>query len=734
MPQSGVRVMNRLSMLIQHLKRGFKWPVTRNQAPPAKTRRHGIFLVLARSVWIAAAVLTIIFVVVSIPLTFAHLQTKCTSGACLLTPTSLQQLAGMGLSVGFFAAYLIAVDLLFVVVSFAVGGVIFWRRWGKSNEYLALFVALTLVTFGTMAFLGPHETFAGSASLWRWLFVFVVFFGNTSSILFFYLFPDGRFVPRWMSVLAVVLLVLQVHSFFFADVLFLRWLTVLDPLENIFFLASIVFAQVYRYWRVSNPVQRQQTKWVVFGVAAAVVGFLGQQLVFPLLGLPSVMLVLVGQTVSNLALLCIPLSIGIAILRYRLWDINLLINRTLVYGILTISVVVIYVLVVGSLGILFQTTGNLLISLVATSLVAVLFQPLRHRLQQAVNHLTYGDRDDPYKVISRLGQRVEETLTPEAVLPTIVETVAQALKLPYAAITVKQGESFTIAASYSPSGKTEDNFSPLQRLPLAYQAEQVGELVLAPRTGGATFSTADRRLLEDLAHQIGVAVHAVSLTADLHHLTVDLQHSRERLVIAREEERRRLRRDLHDGIGPTLASLFQRLDTARRLVPHDPDAAIVLLDALKGQVKATIADIRRVVYALRPPVLDELGLVSAIREHAAYPQASNGLHIAIEAPEEMPLLPAAVEVAAYRIVLEALTNVERHAHAHTCLVRLELIEVGVLRLDITDDGSGLPEHSRMGVGLTSMRERAAELGGECNITSEPTQGTHVWVRLPLSKE
>src|SRR5947209_3551776 len=726
--------MNRLFLPIQRLKQSFKGSVTRNQSSPADIHLRGIFLVLARTLWIAAAVLTVIFVVVSIPLTFVQLQTVCTSGACLLTSANVRQLAGMGLSVGFFAAYIIAVELLFVVVSFAVGGVIFWRMWGKSNEYLALFVALTLVTFGTMAFLGPNETFAGSASLWRWLFVFVVFFGNTSSILFFYLFPDGRFVPRWMSVLAFVLVVLQVHSFFFPDVLFLRWLNLPGPTENIFFLASIVFAQVYRYWRVSNPLQRQQTKWVVFGVAAAVVGFLGQQLVFPLPVLPSVMLVLVGQTVSNLALLCIPLSIGIAILRYRLWEINILINRTLVYGILTISVVAIYVLVVGSLGALFQAGGNLLISLVATGLVAVLFQPLRHRLQHTVNRLIYGERDDPYRVISRLGQRVEGTLAPDAVLPTIVETVAQALKLPYAAITVKQEKTFAIAASYGKTGNPEDDRSQLLRLPLVSQTEQVGELVLAPRAAGETFTSADQRLLKDLAHQIGVAVHAVQLTADLQRLTVDLQHSRERLVVAREEERRRLRRDLHDGIGPTLASLFQRLDTVRHLVSRDPDAAVLLVEALKGQVKATIADIRRVVYALRPPVLDELGLISALREHTGYAQESNGPRIVIEAPEAMPPLPAAVEVAAYRIILEALTNVERHAHAHTCLVQLDLPEAGALCLDITDDGRGLSAHSTAGVGLTSIRERAAELGGACKITAEPTGGTRVWVRLPLAKE
>jgi signal transduction histidine kinase len=552
--------------------------------------------------------------------------------------------------------------------------------------------------------------------------------------LIFYLFPDGRFVPRWTVLPAFVLMVLFGCLIFFPSLPFSKWLISSSTAWLAGFLVIGLFSQLSRYWRVSSSTQRQQTKWVVFGLTVSVVGYEGTLLVLPVLGLPHVIFALIAVTCICVSLLLVPLSIGIAILRNRLWDINLIINRTLVYGALTACVIGIYVLVVGALSTLFQASSNLLISLLATGVVAVLFQPLRSRLQYAVNRLTYGERDDPYRVISRLGQRVEGTLASAAVLPTIVETVAQALKLPYAAITVKQEETFTNAAYYSASGKPEDDSSELLRLPLVYQTEQVGELVLAPRAVGETFTAADQRLLQDLAHQIGVAVHAVQLTADLQRLTVDLQHSRERLVIAREEERCRLRRDLHDGIGPTLASLSQRLDTARRLVPRDPDAAVALLDALKGQVKATIADIRRVVYALRPPVLDEFGLVSALREHLTYAQGTNGLRISIEAPEDMPPLPAAVEVAAYRIVLEAMTNVERHAHAHTCLVRLELPEAGALCLDITDDGSGLPEHTRGGVGMTSMRERAAELGGECKITSDPTRGTRVWVRLPLSKE
>ncbi|MBV9258719.1 MAG: sensor histidine kinase, partial [Ktedonobacteraceae bacterium] len=186
-----------------------------------------------------------------------------------------------------------------------------------------------------------------------------------------------------------------------------------------------------------------------------------------------------------------------------------------------------------------------------------------------------------------------------------------------------------------------------------------------------------------------------------------------------------------DGVGPTLASLSQRIDTACHLVSRDPDAAIVQLRNLKAQIKSTIGDIRRVVYALRPPVLDELGLVSAIREHVLQLQEANSLHISIEAPADVPLLPAAVEVAAYRIILEALTNVERHAHAQRCLVRLELVDEQYLGISIADDGRGLPDDYRAGVGITSMRERVAELGGEFTISAKPGGGTHVQVRFPL---
>jgi two-component system NarL family sensor kinase len=426
--------------------------------------------------------------------------------------------------------------------------------------------------------------------------------------------------------------------------------------------------------------------------------------------------------VAVFSLLVVPVITYIAIVRYHLYDIDVVINRTLVYGSLTTCVVGIYVLAVVALGALFQTQGNLVVSLLATGVVAVFFQPLRSRLQRSVNRLMYGERDDPYAVISRLGRRLEATLAPDAVLSTIVKTIREALKLPFTAIALpRDGEGFEVVAT---SGE-QSPADPLV-LPLSYGGESVGELLLAPRAPGEGFSAADRRLLIDLAHQAGVAVHGVRVMADL-------QRSRERLVLAREEERRRLRRDLHDELAPTLAALGLSAATVGELIPTDPKDAAFANEKLQAAIRATVGEIRRLVYDLRPPALDELGLIEAIRERASrYGVGVEGFRATVEAPDELPPLPAAVEVAAYRIVQEALMNVYRHARASSCTVRLACTDSPsrALTIEVTDDGVGLPERPQGGVGLHSMRERAAELGGECEIARSRPSGTRVFARLP----
>lgn len=239
-------------------------------------------------------------------------------------------------------------------------------------------------------------------------------------------------------------------------------------------------------------------------------------------------------------------------------------------------------------------------------------------------------------------------------------------------------------------------------------------------------------LFSDLARQAGVAAQAVQLTAEL-------QYSRERLVAAREEERRRLRRDLHDGVGPLLAGVVLQLGAAKSLLSRDPDAVSSLLDMLRGETQDAIAGIRRIAYDLRPPALDNLGLVGALREQAAHFTSQAGddpsaesLTVTVDAPEWLPALPAAVEVAGFRITSEAVANVARHAGARTCRVRLTVGDEA-LEVEIRDDGRGLPQPLRAGVGVTSMRDRSVELGGTLTIESAPDGGTCVRSRLPIAE-
>jgi signal transduction histidine kinase len=482
---------------------------------------------------------------------------------------------------------------------------------------------------------------------------------------------------------------------------------------------------ILRFRRSGRGV-RQQIKWLALAIVVVGLTYLGTIAATLLLAPdsqaaggvePAWLLLMQSAVLMSYAL--VPVAVGVAVLRYRLFDVDVIINRALVYGTLTVSVVALYVFVVGYLGALFRVGGNLAISLVATGLVAVLFAPLRDRLQRAVDRLMYGERDEPYAVISRLGRRLETTLAPDAVLPTIVETLKETLRLPYAAIALAEGaDASEIAAS---AGRPVED--PLH-WPLVYQNERVGELLLGPRAGEDGFSAADRRLLSDLALQAGVAAHAVRLNADL-------QRSRERLVTAREEERRRLRRDLHDGLGSQLAGLNVQAGVLRRLIPADPDAADELAAELRTELQAAIADIRRLVYELRPPALDDLGLAEALNQLADRYETGEGLRVEIRETATVPSLPAAVEVAVYRITQEALTNVARHARARSCVVRLTVSDE--VRLEILDDGDGMPEGHTTGVGLVSMRERAEELGGACAVGRTPGGGTRVSVTLPMTE-
>jgi len=659
--------------------------------------------------------LVVVLFIASIPIYVAFLQTLTTGvvvdlNSGQLTQQGVRVLHALGLSVNFYVIYHIALNAIFMLGFLTVGGLLFWR---KADDPMALLASFVLIT-APFSILFQLNTFPPA---WSFLIHGIDFGSGISLSLFFYLFPSGRFVPSWTRWFMIGWVIHEGITDFLPFPTFSLFSNVL------FFalLASLIAVQVYRYRRVSTSIEHQQTRWVVFGCIVAIVGFLGVIIpgtFFPSFFQPGTPAYFIGATAIPFFLLCIPLSIGIAILRFHLWDIDLIINRTLVYGGLSACVVGIYILVVGYLGTLFRATGNLFIALVATGLIAILFQPLRERLQRGINRLMYGERDEPYAVVTRLSQRLAVALAPDAVLPTIVETVAQALKLPYAALLLKREQAFVVVAS---CGQLCEN--PLI-LPLIYQAETIGQLHLAPRTPGEAFSPADKRLLDELARHAGLAAHAVRLTSDL-------QHAREHLVTAREEERRRLRRDLHDGLGSALTSVMFKLDATDELLERDTVRARALLTDVRSQTQASITDIRRLVYNLRPPILDEWGLIAALREYVAQ-YALQKVQVSLESPESFPPLPAAVEVAVYRIVLEALANVIKHAQATACSIRLALL-AEALTVEVQDNGRGRPAVSHAGVGITTMYERAAELGGTCIVEDAQPSGTRVYAHFPLPR-
>jgi signal transduction histidine kinase len=491
-------------------------------------------------------------------------------------------------------------------------------------------------------------------------------------------------------------------------------------LPALFTYPVLIFAVLGgQYLRSDSQAARRRLRWLAATLGAGAVGYLAIWAIPTLVTGSS----LLPDRYHTLAFLPVPIAVALAVLRHRALDIEVVLSRSLVYGALSAGVVGAYIAVVASLSLLFPPMAQMWQQAVAAAAVAVLVQPLRGRVQGLVNRRMFGYTDDPYRVVSRLASRLENTHTPGAMLPGIVETVANALRLPFVAIEIQaKGRAEVAASTGTPSGDRHE-------LPLTYQGERVGTLVVG---GRAVLRTRDRLALADVARHAGAAVHTAMLTRDL-------RRSRDRLVRAREEERRRILHELHDGVGPTLAAIALGLDASRRGISPDSTTG-VLLGRLRDELHGAIAEIRRLAAGLRPPVLDQIGLVPAIRQYAGalasrsaqVDGTDEGVTIMLEVPTIMPRLPSSVDVAAYRIVCEALTNVSRHSYARSCAVRLWLDDD--LHIEIVDDGIGLPGHTFGGVGLASMRERAAELGGDCLVAAEADGGTRVLATLPLPKE
>ncbi len=430
----------------------------------------------------------------------------------------------------------------------------------------------------------------------------------------------------------------------------------------------------------------------------------------------------VSPAVAAVAVFFFPLALGVAMLRHRLFDGDRLLNRTLVYAVLTIGVAGIFGLTVGLASSALGGSGTG--AVVAAVIIALGVSPARNIVQRGVDRLLYGERRDPYAALTRLGDQLSETIAADAVLTVIAGTVRTALRLPYVAV--------TLSGDAEPSAHDGEPTANVAELPLRSAGLEVGKLTIGLRDKQRFIDPGDERLLQVFAQQAGAAADGVRLTRDL-------RRSRDDLLVARDEERHRIQRDLHDGLGPTLAGMALGLDAARRTVAGTAPDTAELLASMTAEVKASLSDIRRLVADLRPTTLDQLGLVEGLRQYAdTVSLRSEGLlKVRVEVHDPIPALSPAMEIVAYRIVMEAVANVARHAGASHCTVLITAAD-RALCLTVTDNGRGLPEPGNEaghphGLGLRSMAERAAELGGRCMTGAAEGGGTTVTATIPFGE-
>ncbi len=397
-------------------------------------------------------------------------------------------------------------------------------------------------------------------------------------------------------------------------------------------------------------------------------------------------------------------------LHYRTIEVDLVLRRAfIVAGVAGASLIVflsIFLMAEVAVGPSFGAIGGGLA-------VAVLAVPLRTTVGRRVDRLLYGHRD-PVGAIAQVRNELDLADDPAAALQGLARALADALG---ATAVVIEPDA---AIGLPPGGHVRDLSEPILERNLNHRGQTLGRLLIGARAPGEPYGPADVALVEILTRQIAPALDALKLA-------VELQHSRESIVSAREEERRRIRRELHDGLGSALAGIALTLEAARNSAGAEADE---LIEGARDQTHAAVADVRRIVRGLRPPALDELGLAEALH---AYADKLAPLRVDFDLDPDLTTLPAAVETASYRIACEALTNVVRHARASWCRVSLHA-RSGQLVLRVEDDGSGLTTHVEPGIGLRSMRERATELGGRVTIGPAASGGALVEVSLPFGAE
>jgi signal transduction histidine kinase len=622
---------------------------------------------------------------------------------------------------------------------------------GSASGFLQEYAILALVR-------QPGVLPGGEVAAWVSSWIFTVFL--TAFVFLIYIFPTGRALSvRWGKALGLALAggTLYAISFAFSPGSSLNWPPgsagpIHNPLavpglsawlptlriaaNGCLGLAAVIgFASVVQRFRRSHGDERQQLKLFVFIAAVGAIGALA--LPVSTTGGPHTFLGWV-QFVATTGILPfgLPIAIGVAILRYRLYDIDLVIKRTLVYGALAAFITAVYVGIVAGVGAMVgRGTGtSLLLSVVATAILAVAFQPARQWLQRAANRVVYGRRATPYEVLTELAARAGDSYDQDEVLPRMARALAEGTGAQRAEIWLNANGALQRAAAWPVSPTDAMHIPDGQVLPaipgatqvvtVRHQGETLGALSITKKAGDS-LNPIEAKLLDDLASHAGVVLKTFGLTTELRARVEDLRASRQRLVTAQDGERRRIERNLHDGAQQHLVALRVRVGVIERIADKEPAKVKPLLAALKADIDNTVTALRELAHGLNPPLLAEQGLAAALEAQAR--KAALPVKVRATGAERYP---AEVEAAVYFCCLEALQNVQKYAAAENAVVTLT---AGDSQIDfsVSDDGIGFdPAKRRHGSGLDNMADRVAALGGRLDVSSSPGCGTTVRGSLP----
>ncbi|HXF71597.1 MAG TPA: hypothetical protein VNO79_03185, partial [Actinomycetota bacterium] len=602
------------------------------------------------------------------------------------------------------------VPLLLAFTAFpTVGAVVASRR--PRNPIGWLFIGIgTLVavgavgeTYAEMAFssAGPISTL-GVLAAWTqaWFWYPLLAMATVFTLL---LFPSGLPSRRWRPVLWLAVLATGAITIAAAlqptlsaagrtvqNPIGIGWPDVRDIERTALFQAfSMVFGgtlvaaavSLFLRFRRSRGDERLQLKWFVFaaGVLAASIALAT--------AVPAFDRSDAGGLATSLALAFIPIACGIAIVRHRLYDIDLVINKAVVFGTLAAFITAVYVAIVVGLGSLLGGVGEpgLLLQIGATAVVAVALHPIRERVQRVANRLVYGERATPYEVMAGFAHRMADTLSVEETLPAMAEVAARGAGAAWGRVALRLRDGRERSATWPPEAPEPPG---AVLVPVTHRDEPVGEIAVA-KVPGDPLTPGERRLLEDLASQAGLALRNAGLAAELEARleelaaqATDLRRSRERLVTARDEERRRLEREIREGPERQLLEMRATVDRAARLAGAEPGAAGAVLEELAGLATETLDELRDLARGIYPPLLADRGLPAALGAQAR----KAPLPVQVEA-EGIGRYPQEVESAVYFCVLEALQNVAKYADASRATVRL-WATAGELGFEVSDDGVG----------------------------------------------